>query len=75
MATKGELSEEINEALGTRIEWDRLLEDDLRLFHELVMDGDLVEPMTKQFIKENGKEQLDKKVDEWSVGQIVSRFI
>lgn len=75
MPTKEELSQEINEVLGTNMEWDRMLEDDINLFHELVMDGALVEPQAKQFAKKHGKSKLEKEVDDWYPGKIAGRLL
>lgn len=75
MATKEELSEEVNDALGTRIEWDRLLEDDLEMFHGLVMDGALAEPQVKQMAKEHGKQKVEEEIDEWHVGKFASKLL
>lgn len=75
MPTKEDLSEEINDALGTDIEWQRLLEEDLEHLHGLVMNGDLMEPVTKQYIKEHGKARFEKEVDEWHPGKILGRMV
>lgn len=75
MPTKEELSHEINEALGTEIEWDRLLEEDIRLLHELVEDGDLVEPLLKQYVKEHGKQALDNQIDSWYPGKFARALL
>lgn len=75
MATKEQLSEEVNEVLGTDMEFDRLLEDDLNLLHELVVDGSLAEPQVKQFIKQNSKEKLDDEIDEWYPGKFAGNLL
>lgn len=75
MATKAELSEEINETLGTNIDWSRLYEDDVTLLNDLVKSGDLLEPMAKHMVKEHGKEKLDEKIDDWRPGMIIERLI
>lgn len=75
MPTKAELSAEINESLGTDIQWDRLLEEDIQLLHELVMSGDLIEPMIKGFVKKNSKEALEKKIDDWYPGKYAMRVL
>lgn len=75
MPTKEQLSEEVNEALGTDMEFDRMLEEDLKLLHELVMEGALVEPQAKQFAKKHSKEKLDEEIDEWYPGKIASKLL
>ena len=75
MATKEELSEEINEVLEMNVEWDRLLEDDLELFHELVVSGDLMEPMAKQMAKQKGKEKVEEEIDEWHLGKYAGKVL
>lgn len=71
MPEKAKLEEEVNEVLGTEIEWSRLTKDELELFHALVHEGDLIEPMAKYQAKEYSKEKLDEKVDEWKPGQVI----
>lgn len=75
MPTKEAMSQEINEMLGTNIEWDRLLEDDLEHFYELVETGALIEPLGKQFAKEQGKEKLEEEIDDWRPGKILQRVL
>ena len=75
MPTKDQLSEEVNNMLGTEMEWDRLLEEDLRQFHEMLESGSLADPVIKQFVKKHGKEQLEKQVDEWYPGKFALELI
>jgi len=75
MATKADLSGEVNEILGTDIQWDEMKKDDLKTFHMLVKEGHLLEPVAKHMAKEHGKDKLDRAVDEWRPGTIVSRLI
>lgn len=75
MATKAEVSEEINETLGTNIDWSRLYEDDIRLLNDMVQKGDLIEPMAKQMAKKHGKKRLDDKIDEWRPGMVIERLL
>ena len=75
MPTKEQLAEDVNDMLGTDMEWDRLLEDDLRQFHDMLEDGSLADPVIKQFVKKHGKEQLDKQVDDWYPGKFALNLI
>lgn len=69
MASKEEISQELNEALGTDIEWDRLLKDDLGHLHSLVESGALAEPIIKNMVKEMGRKQVEQRVDGWYPGK------
>lgn len=75
MATKEELSDEINEVLGTQMEWDRMLQEELEHLHVLVHEGALAEPQAKQMAKKHGKEKVEREVDEWYPGKMVSKII
>jgi len=75
MATKGELSDELNQMLDTSIDWSELKKDDLELLIELVDEGHLLEPMAKQLVSSKGQEYLDEKVEEWEAGDLLRRVI
>lgn len=69
MATKKEISEEINAMLGTDIDWSRLLEDDLKEFQTLLMGRDLLEILFKKQAKDMTQKELERLVDEWYPGK------
>lgn len=75
MADKQQLSEEVNEALGTDMEFDRMLKDELELLHELATDGQLAEPQLKQYAKVYGKEKLDQEIDDWHPGKFAMQLL
>ena len=75
MPTKDQLSDDINEILGTNLDFSRMPKSDLKLFHELVHDGDLVEPLAKQVAKEKGQATLEDKVDGYYVGKYISKLV
>lgn len=79
MATKEELSEEINEALGTDLEFDRMLVEDLEHFRELAAEGKLAEPQLKQFVKTNGQQATDSLIEEavenWYPGKYAGKIL
>lgn len=75
MATKAEVSDEINKTLGTNIDWSRLYEDDLKLLRNLVEDGSLIEPMMKQMVKKHGKTALESQIDNWRPGMFVGKLM
>lgn len=71
MATKDELSDELNEILGTDIDWSRLYADDLEELTAMAKRGDLLEPMAKSMIKRHGKSFVEEQIDEWYPGKYV----
>lgn len=75
MATKEEISEEINEILGTEIEWKGMKKEELELFYELIDNGALLEPQAKHIAKNQGKQKVDEKVDEWYPGKYAGRML
>ena len=75
MADKQQLSEEVNEALGTDMEFDRMLKDELKLLHELATNGELAEPQIKNYVKKYSKEKLDEEIDEWYPGKIAAQLL
>lgn len=75
MATKGELSDEVNDKLDTNIDWSQLKKDDLELLVELVDGGHLLEPMAKQLVSSKGQQYLDEKVEDWEAGDIIRRVM
>lgn len=75
MPTKAQLSEEINEILGTEMKWSEMPKEDLELLHELIEEGALIEPMGKHIIAEKGKEKLEAQVDEWYPGKYAGRLM
>lgn len=75
MATKNELSEELNRLLGTQMEWDRMKKEDLELLHDLAEDGKLAEPQMKQMAKKHGKRKVEQEIDEWTPGKFASKIL
>lgn len=57
------------------MEWDRMLEDDLQHLHSMIESGELSEPLMKQYVKEHGKDQLERQVDEWYPGKFAFKFL
>lgn len=72
MATKKDVSEEINNSLNTEIEWHKLSEEDLEKFKELLDGGYMMEKTAKHYIKINGKDAFEKEVDDWYPGKFAS---
>lgn len=75
MPTKAQLSEEINEILGTDMAWSKMPKDDLELFRELLEEGALIEPMGKHVIAKRGKKKLEDEVDDWHPGKFAARLM
>ena len=75
MATKAELEDEVNEKLGTDMNWSKMTKDDLELFNELIDSGVLIEKLAKHMAKEMGTEKYEQVVDDWHLGKIVARLI
>lgn len=75
MPTKEQLSNEINEILGTQMGWSKMSKDDLEHLRELVEEGALIEPMGKHIIAEKGKDKLEQQVDDWYPGKYAGRLM
>lgn len=69
------MSQEVNEILGTDMEFERMLADDLELLHELVTNGMLAEPQVKQYVRKNSKKKLDEQIDDWYPGKYAGRLL
>lgn len=74
MVTKGELESELNDQLGTQMEWSKMKKDDLELLLELVESGALLEPLAREAAKNQGKEMLDDVADEWTPGDLLAKL-
>jgi len=75
METKEDISQRLNEILGTEMEWQKMNKDDLELLLELVERGDLIEPIGKHIVSEKGQDALDEKVKSWEPGSIIARLM
>lgn len=75
MPNKEQLSQEVNEVLGTDYEFDRMKKDDLLELHQSVTDASLVHPLVKQYAKKHSKAKLEEEIDEWYPGKIATRLL
>lgn len=75
MATKEEKSEQINEILGSDLDWSRLLEDDLDEFHKMLTNGEALERLIKHMMKEMSSESVENIIDSWYPGKYASEVI
>lgn len=75
MPTKDDLSDEINEMLGTEMEFHRMKAEELEHLRDLVDEGLLLEPQIKHVVSKHGKSKLDEVVKEWEPGQLLIKFL
>jgi hypothetical protein len=75
MASKEELSAEINDKLDTDLDWSRMKKNELEHLNEMLDEGLLLERVAKVYAKNKGKDTLDEKIEDWSVGTIISKVI
>lgn len=75
MATKEELSSEVNEILGTELGFEEMKKDDLELFLELLDDGVLLEEQAKHIVKNHSKSKLEEEIDDWYAGKLISKLL
>lgn len=75
MATKTELEEELNESLGTSLNWSDMKKSDLEHFKMLVDEGLLMEKMAKHLAKTKGSEKYEEAVEEWQPGKLLTQVL
>lgn len=75
MATKEEKSDQLNAMLGTDIEYDRLLEDDLNKLIDMVDSGKIIEPAMKHITKRHGEAYLSRMMDSWYPGKYIKEVV
>jgi hypothetical protein len=75
MATKEQLSEEMDDMLDTDIQWEELKKEDLELLVELVDEGHLIEPMLKHVASEKSQDKVDEMIDNWEFGYLLSKVM
>lgn len=75
MATKEEISSEVNQILGTEIDWSELRKEDLEEFRVMMDDPELLEVLFKHHAKDMSKRQLENLVDGWYPGKYAGRML
>lgn len=75
MATKDELSQQLNEILGTDLSFERMKKEDLETLVGLADGGSLLEPQLKHVVSKYGKDKLDDQIDDWYPGKIAARLL
>ena len=75
MATKEEISDDINRRLDTDISWEELKKEDLEKLVEMLETTELMEKVVKLKGKDLSKEQLDRLVDSWFPGKYAKRML
>lgn len=71
MATKAEISEEINERLGTDIEWEEMKKDDLVKFREGLEDEQFIKRVLGQFMNDRTGDRVQEQIEGWQPGQFL----
>lgn len=75
MATKEELSAEVNEMLGTEMEFHRMTAEELEHFRDLLDEGLLLEPQVKHVVSKHGRSKLDEVIKDWEPGQLLLKLL
>lgn len=75
MPTKEQMSDEINNALGTELDFSRMKKEDLEHLRMLLEDGTVIEALIKGYIKEYGTSKLEEEIDNWTPGQYAIRLL
>ena len=75
MATKEDISSEINEKLGTDMEWERMKKDELEHLNMMVDNGMLIEVLVKHMAKNKGSEKVDEIIDDWRPGKLAAKLV
>lgn len=75
MECKEELSNEINDALGTDIDWAWMNEEDLIELKEKVDSGELLQELIKHTVKQEGRERVDQIIEEIADNYYPGKYI
>ena len=75
MVQKSELSDEINEILGTELEFERMKKAELKLFLQLLEEGTLLDQQVKYIGKKYGQQKLDETVENWYPGKYAGKLM
>lgn len=65
MATKQEISEELNNRLDTDLDWDEMKKDDLEEILFMMETDEFIQKILKWKAKDMGAKSLEDKIDEW----------
>lgn len=71
MATKEEMSEEINNKLKTQIDWSELRKEDLEQLEGLIDNHELLQKLLKYAAADMGQKQLENLIEDWYPGKHV----
>jgi len=72
MPTKSELEKQMNERLGTDIEWSKMKKDDLSSLREGLEDEDFVKKVVAQYANDKAGDTVEGQIDGWEPGQLLS---
>lgn len=71
MPKKAELEEEMNERLGTDIEWSRLRKDDLEHLRDGLEDEAFVKKVVAQFMNDKAGDKVEGQIEDWEPGMML----
>lgn len=72
MPTKEQLSDDLNDILGTSIDWEKMTKEDIQSLLELADSGALLETLIKHQVQKHGKEYVENAIDDWHPGKYAS---
>lgn len=75
MATKEEMAEDLNSKLDTDLKWDKMLKEDLEKMTELVNSDEFIYKLAKDKASEKATEEVEKAVDSWEPGKVVTELV
>lgn len=67
--------DEINEALGTDIDWEWMDEDELEELKEDIDSGEVLQSLITHMIKQESKEKVDQVIDKAADGYYPGKYI
>lgn len=71
MPTKSELEDQMNDRLGTDIEWSQLKKDDLSQLRGGLEDEQFVKKVVAQYANDMAGDTVEEQIDGWQPGQIL----
>lgn len=74
MATKQELSDQINERLKTDIDWSEMKKDDLEKFRDGLQDEQFIKKVVGQYANDVGGDKIQERVEGWQPGMFIQMF-
>lgn len=75
MPTKQEMAQDLNSKLGTDLEWDKMLKEDLERFVELVDSEEFVYALVKEKASEKAMSEVEKAAGNWEPGKVLTEVL